>query len=157
MIQKKRILRFIPMIIMMIVIFVFSAMPGDESGNTSGSILAVIVQIIEKITGSTITEDTMNIMHLILRKCAHFTEYMMLGITTVIALYDRNKKLVRNLLIPLVIAISYAVTDEIHQYFVPDRACAVFDIFIDSCGTFTGIMLSQLFIKIRENKNKSNT
>ena len=152
MMRKKRILRFIPMIIMMIVIFVFSAMPGDESGNTSGSILAVIVQIIEKITGSMITEDTMNIMHLILRKCAHFTEYMMLGITTVIALYDRNKKLVRNLLIPLVIVILYAVTDEIHQYFVPDRACAALDVFIDSCGGFTGVMLSLLYIKIGKNK-----
>ncbi|MBP3443041.1 MAG: VanZ family protein [Clostridia bacterium] len=42
----------------------------------------------------------------------------------------------------------YAVSDEVHQYFVPERACRVFDIFVDTCGAMTGIGIFLLFIFI---------
>ena len=38
----------------------------------------------------------------------------------------------------------YAVTDELHQYFVPGRSCQVKDVMIDSSGALTGICLCML-------------
>lgn len=36
--------------------------------------------------------------------------------------------------IVILISFMYGLTDEIHQYFVPGRACAFFDVFLDSVG-----------------------
>ena len=43
-------------------------------------------------------------------------------------------------MIPVCI-LAYAVTDEIHQAFVPGRACAPMDVLIDSAGAATGAAL----------------
>ena len=50
----------------------------------------------------------------------------------------------------------YAITDEIHQFFVPGRSCRIFDAFVDSCGVITGILLYISMLKIidRMLKNK---
>ena len=57
------------------------------------------------------------------------------------------------------ICVLYAISDEIHQLFVPGRAGQVRDVLIDSSGSFLGIFLVMLFVrflrKIR-NKNKIN-
>lgn len=53
----------------------------------------------------------------------------------------------------------YAITDEIHQLFVPGRAFQLIDILVDSAGALIGVIASLiilkliLFIKKRGNKN----
>jgi VanZ family protein len=47
-------------------------------------------------------------------------------------------------LIAWAIGTIYAVTDEIHQYFVPERACAVTDMLIDSAGVVVGVGIMML-------------
>ena len=42
--------------------------------------------------------------------------------------------------------------DEIHQMFVPGREGKVFDVMIDSCGAFCGIMVSLITQKFIEKK-----
>ena len=44
---------------------------------------------------------------------------------------------------------AYAVTDEIHQFFVSERACAVTDMLIDSAGVAVGAMILILIYKAR--------
>jgi VanZ family protein len=39
----------------------------------------------------------------------------------------------------------YAVSDEIHQYFIPGREMRAFDVFIDSLGVIAGLGLSLVF------------
>ncbi len=43
-----------------------------------------------------------------------------------------NKKII---LITVLICFLYAVSDEIHQYFVPGRACRMLDVIIDTSGS----------------------
>ena len=50
------------------------------------------------------------------------------------------------------ISTGYASTDEIHQMFVPGREGKVFDVMIDSCGAFCGIMVSCITQKLIEKK-----
>ena len=42
----------------------------------------------------------------------------------------------------------YAITDEIHQLFVPGRSGMIKDVFIDSLGIITGVIICLIIIKI---------
>ena len=44
-------------------------------------------------------------------------------------------------LMPWLIGTAYAITDEIHQLFVPERACAFMDMCIDSVGVAVGAVI----------------
>ena len=45
------------------------------------------------------------------------------------------------MLITLVFCFLYAITDEIHQMFVPGRAAMIRDVIIDSCGALCSISI----------------
>ncbi|KMW24635.1 hypothetical protein HMPREF0977_01630 [Clostridium sp. 1_1_41A1FAA] len=63
--------------------------------------------------------------------------------------------------IALLISVLYAISDEIHQYFVPGRACQFRDVMIDSCGALFGIaviiILKKIVNKIKIIYNNKNT
>jgi len=69
---------------------------------------------------------------LVLRKLAHLTEYAILG-----ALLARA--LTRPALAVLLGSL-YAVTDEIHQHFVPGRHAAWYDVLLDTAGVAVGVL-----------------
>ena len=50
----------------------------------------------------------------------------------------------------------YAISDEIHQLFVPGRAGQVRDVLIDSAGSFLGIILVMAFVKLLIKFNKKH-
>lgn len=134
-------MRFIPMIIVMIIIFLFSCKVGDESSKQSGRILQAIVKIVESISSSAMSEAILGFLHLFIRKVAHFTEYAALGASAMYAIHYRFTKPKFAMLISLLISALYAATDEIHQYFVPGRYGTWSDVLIDSCGALAGIMI----------------
>lgn len=63
----------------------------------------------------------------------------------------------RKFYIPLIPCVLYAVGDEIHQYFVPERACRIFDVFVDSCGSSTGILIFLAVILLINSLSKKST
>jgi VanZ family protein len=68
----------------------------------------------------------------ILRKCAHLTEYAILGGLLYRAL-ERE--------VPALAAgIAYAATDELHQHFVRDRHGSPVDVAIDAIGVAAGML-----------------
>ncbi len=75
----------------------------------------------------------------VIRKIAHFVEYFVLGFLAVKSYDSYYKK--NAILISLLFCISYAFTDEIHQLFVSGRAFMLLDIFIDSLGALSAILL----------------
>ena len=48
----------------------------------------------------------------------------------------------KRFIVSIVISVLYAVSDEIHQIFVPSRVGAVADVFIDSLGATLGICIA---------------
>ena len=68
---------------------------------------------------------------LALRKIAHAAEYAVLGALLFRALGRE--------LTALAIGIAYAVTDEVHQAFVPGRQGAVLDVLVDAVGVLVGV------------------
>lgn len=59
-------------------------------------------------------------------------------------------------LISSVICLAYAVSDEIHQYFVPGRSCELRDVFIDFSGSVLGIILIAIILIFFRNIKAKN-
>jgi VanZ family protein len=70
---------------------------------------------------------------LVLRKLAHTAEYAVLGALLVRALGRPAPA--------LALGVLYAVSDELHQHFVPGRRGAPFDVLIDAVGVTIGILV----------------
>ena len=131
-------------IAVMVFIFVQSALPGKLSGAESN----IIVQFIAGITGW--NEE---ILKVVVRKAAHFTEYLILGICLSINMQDLRSKrkaegavstdepALNYLLAAWAAGTLYAMTDELHQFFVPDRVCSFTDVCIDSAGVACGVLI----------------
>ena len=49
--------------------------------------------------------------------------------------------IVKKIVLPLSLGILYACIDELHQYFVPGRACQIRDVCIDTAGVLAGVLL----------------
>lgn len=118
------------------IIFMFSA--DSNSGDTSGGILEVIAGLLSGILGPLGPEER-DILHLLLRKTAHFTEYAVLALLWVGVLPPGP----RRLLLAWGLATGYAVTDEIHQAFVPERGPSPFDVLVDATGAAVALAAFQ--------------
>lgn len=75
----------------------------------------------------------------ILRKGAHLTEYAVLGGLLYRALGRET--------VALAAGTGYAVTDELHQYFVRGRHASPVDVAIDAVGVAAGMLL---WLRLRE-------
>ncbi|WP_407271219.1 VanZ family protein [Radiobacillus sp. PE A8.2] len=124
-------------IVWMAIIFYLSAQVADTSNQLSSGITEVIVRLIEKVS----TKLDLSNFNFFVRKTAHFTAYMVLGILVIHAMRNSTGITYRSIVISLSICILYAISDELHQMFVPGRGPAVWDVCIDSAGAIVGIGL----------------
>lgn len=86
----------------------------------------------------------------VLRKLAHMTEYALLMVLMTRA-WLRTRPLwvpFQLFLISGILTISYAISDEIHQSFVPGRTGAISDVLIDGCGIMIAILVLRNRIKV---------
>ena len=130
-------------------IFSMSAQNSDVSSNTSGDTIRVVLSLVPEFEDQSkeFQEQVIEDLQFIARKSAHFIAYMILGILSILLLlqFSSINKMPQ---IALIFCIAYAISDEIHQFFVPGRACQLRDVLIDSTGSLTGIILVLLFIKL---------
>jgi len=85
----------------------------------------------------------------------HFLVFFWLSFFLAIAI-TRARNI--SLAIPAVfISLFYALSDEIHQLFVPGRYCSLGDFFVDSSGIILACCLYLITIKIRSNSNNKIT
>lgn len=134
-------LSWIIVLIWMVLIFNFSAQPAETSNELSQGVTKVVVETVEKVTP--IEEMKINLNHII-RKCAHFTVYLVLGILVLYAFRRSGVRGWKAFSFTLAICILYAISDEFHQQFVAGRGPQVKDVFIDSSGALVGIGLSRM-------------
>ena len=147
----RTILRFIPMFVVMGIIYFFSCFEGDDSSATSERILNVFVKLFNEVSRHGLSANAIMWIHIIIRKIAHLCEYAALGFFAMFALYN----LIRNgvgkwaFVIAELIAVLYAVTDEFHQYHVPGRWGTWSDVVIDGCGALIGIFVYYGFWRLK--------
>lgn len=149
-------------LIWMAVIFSFSSESAEESTETSDGIVDVVIdRVLETVEEDLSKEEheslRMKISHIV-RKCAHFAAFMLLGILARAALAQHTPKILLGGAATLGGCALYAVSDEIHQHFVPGRACRFTDVLIDSSGSLCGILLvTAAILIIRRIKMKNNS
>lgn len=138
----KKVISIILVIIWMVVIFLLSNQNTVETNNTTN----IIYRIFNINSDSTL-------LFTIIRKFAHFFEYLILGLLV----YNMFKKFnISNIMMcSLLLCIIYSCLDEIHQIFVPGRTFKIYDCLIDTLGSFIGIMLYRLVEKFHKRLSKN--
>ena len=89
---------------------------------------------------------------IVLRKIAHITEYGILAFLVWRAIFHSLKiNLIKVYAWSGALSLFYAISDEIHQRFVPTRHGSIYDILIDTFGI--GLMLCFLIVR-KKNVNR---
>ena len=111
--EKNRWLAVLLTILIIIEIFYFSTLPG--STGTGGSIS--------------------------LARIYHFVAFFLLAFFLLMSIKQNKKIKISCVVITLIISILCAITDEIHQIFVPLRNASMGDILIDSFGILFAVII----------------
>ena len=139
----KRVLFLILLAIAFYIIFSFSAQDGEISGSLSKKVTEFIVKVISRI--KTIDMETrlryIAKLHPIIRKLAHFGVYTVVGFSVMGFMCTFDMRNIFKLLISFSVGVTYAISDEVHQYFIPGRNASIIDVCIDSLGVLTGIFI----------------
>jgi len=152
-VNVARMISWILVLLWMSVIFVFSSQDASASSQSSGVVSDAIIEVIEDtFPDTTISEDTFEFT---LRNAAHFFLYFVLGLLLLHALHFYQLKWISLIGYSLLIVIVYALTDELHQYYVPGRAFEISDLLIDTFGAMIGIALLSIFYSQRRKINES--
>lgn len=117
----------------MVLIFAFSSQGHDVSSGQSEGVVAAIQQA----TGLTLPET-------IVRKMAHILLYATLGVLVALLVREYTRPGWRLVLSAEIIVILYAMSDEIHQLFIPGRSGEMRDVLIDSTAGIVGITITTL-------------
>lgn len=143
---------FVLLIAWMAVIFVFSAKPAVESTQDSQFIGNMAAGAVEWIQGEDWTQQERQLfvenIDFYVRKSAHMAEYAVLGILLMNFICHLRGKRAGIWYYAWAWGVLYAVTDELHQYFVPGRACQLRDVVIDGAGVLIGVGLARWLPKI---------
>lgn len=147
--SQRKIINWVLLIFWMCLIFYMSNQPANISDSQSFKAMAVLKGI-----GIDVNGIFGELANFVVRKCAHFLEYMILAflIMNVVKMYFVFKI---SSVLSIIFVFLYACTDEFHQLFIPGREGAFRDVMIDTCGGVTFILLYILF-KISIRKNSPN-
>lgn len=138
--QNPKLLKWtILSIVWIMIIFSFSLQNGDESGKLSGGIVAWVVDLL-------FPEDFAHVelVHFLIRKAAHFTEYFILGV--LLSMTVREANWTRPLLKPWILGTLVACCDETIQLFSEGRAGMITDVMLDSSGVLTGCVIMTFLV-----------
>lgn len=146
----KKIIYPILLISWMTVIFCFSNQNGVKSQGLSDNLINKVIDISNNNMSKSNRRKIISNVSFLIRKLAHFTEYLILGILIylVISVYGLKKVILFSILFIFI----YACSDEIHQLFSDGRSAKVLDVFIDTIGGSTGIFLLNLHKTCKINK-----
>ena len=145
-------LSFLPAILMMYLIYSFSAQTGEVSGALSYEVSYQIVETKNELLSENKSYDELaysaRSIEFYVRKAAHMTEYAILGLLSFTFYRGILKKEKRQFLAALLTAAVYAATDEFHQYFIPGRSAEVMDVCIDTLGASIGLAILFFTLKV---------
>jgi len=149
----KRTIKIILLIGWMALIFLFSNQDATKSGELSnGFIHHTIVKVYEVFHPLASEEEKLAVVQECsypIRKLAHFTVYFVLGVLVFLNLKEYTVIEKKEIFLLFLFCMLYAISDEIHQSFIPGRSCELKDVMIDSCGSLFGIGFTFFVGKIR--------
>lgn len=122
--------------VMAIVLF-FSSQGGGASNHLSQRVAYRIMAVMEQ-SG----DEAHNLfqVNLIIRKLAHFSEYLLLGVFLAVALTNRLGRARYGVPLAGVLGIAFAFGDEWFQSGSPGRTQSIFDVMVDTAGVTVGLV-----------------
>lgn len=137
----------------MLFLFIMSSKVREDSDKLSRGITKKTVSVLEKMYPN--IEINIDKFNYIIRKNAHFFGYLLLGIFISLLLRVNGVRGFKLFIYSLITCIVYAISDEVHQYFVPGRGPEIRDVIIDSLGSIIGITINFITINLlKRNKNR---
>ena len=155
--MKINVLRAILIVLLitqMWVIFGFSGQNGEESGSISRKITEEVTKNISSIQNleKEEKEKVLRKIENIIRKLAHFSLYTIIGILLMSLMSTYKIKQKSRILISGSIGLLYAISDEIHQSFIPGRGPQITDVGIDFSGVVVGMCIVLVVISFYTKK-----
>ena len=160
--KKIWILSVILLAVWMCIIFGFSAQPVKQSVGLSEKVGRAVSEMVIPGFHSWPEQRQNKFVKNIdfgVRKAAHFTEYMFLGILWILFFHSLLKGRYayrKEVIFSLICSAVFASGDEFHQLFVTGRHAKVQDVCIDTTGAAVGILIISLILsKIVGGKKKN--
>jgi VanZ family protein len=142
-------IKYFPLLIWMLIIFLLSSEVADTSSGRSDAIVDVL-------TYSLNISWSEELLTFLTRKAAHIIAYFILGMLIFNVIKTYKFPIRRAITVSITLAFTYATTDEIHQLFVPGRSGELRDVLIDTSASMIGIFVYYYFShKIRKNSVNS--
>jgi VanZ family protein len=136
----SRLLAWWPALAWGVFIFVMST-DSFSAEHTSAVIWPVLHWLVPSLT-----DDLFQIIHHLIRKCAHLTEYFIFYLLLYRGFQGGRRGWHWSwAFMALFIAAGYSALDEIHQSFVTSRTASPWDSLIDSSGAFIALVVVFLF------------
>ncbi len=131
-------------------IFSNSMQVGADSSTASGRVLLLLQELLRRLgrpgLAARLTE------HMV-RKGAHFCEYMLEGFFLLLCLRAFSGRLLRYISWPILLGLLTAVCDETIQIFTYGRESRLQDVWIDFGGVLTGILIGTALVRILDALN----
>ncbi len=124
------------------VIFIFTSQTAEISSGVSGGFVRLIINSFDL---NFLTDGGLEILHTVIRKFAHFTEFFILGALAAAALHESALK--PRIYTAAIFCAVIASTDEALQLFVPGREGKITDVLLDCTGAVFGIAAACLMIE----------
>lgn len=140
--RDKRRLFYLIWIFLAVIIFILSAQPRQVSYQLSSSVVNSFNQQVNQYIEWDAWTELRKFIFVHSRKFAHALLYCLLTIFGVLSVY--RTKLRKTFSIVASVNLLYAISDEIHQSFVPGRGASTQDVFIDFVGIVAGILICYL-------------
>ena len=139
--SHHRLSRYGPLAVWAVLIFIGSS--SALSGSNTAVMLRPVLWLFPHAS-----EATLALVHFLVRKAGHLTEYAILALLAVRAFRTSARELLRArwFWASLLLVVAYSLSDEFHQSFVPSRTASIYDSMIDSVGGLTALV----FLAIRK-------
>lgn len=141
-------LSFLPALLLMYMIYSFSAQEGDLSSSVSYKASCILVEAADSVFDMGLDDYQVSYyatkINGVTRKLAHMTEYFLLAVAVSFPLYVYGLHGILLMLLAGGLCIAFACGDEYHQSFVSGRSPSLKDVGIDSIGVFFGILLVRI-------------
>lgn len=125
-----------------IIIFFLSAQTATESNGTSDSLINLIFSFFGKSPNENL-----------IRTLAHFCEFAGFGFLVANLIFSINNT--KKTVLSTLLSFAYAITDEIHQIFVPGRAFQLIDLTVDLSGIIFGVVVFGILIMMKDRAQNS--
>ena len=129
------------------IVFIFSnsMQIGDVSETASGRVLLLLQAALRRLGHPALAQ---RLTDHIVRKMAHFCEYMLEGFLLTLCLRVYTRRFVRHISWPILGGLLTALTDETIQMFSDGRSSQLTDVWLDFSGALAGILVGLICLAL---------